>query len=325
VKNGQIGFGANGAHGLLITNCLVENNNTKGFDRGWEAGGDKLVLCRGAVLVQSRFVRNRGSGIWFDIGNEGCTVRQCLIADNEDAGIFDEISFGLHAENNVIIGNGFASTAGAWGAQAGIVLSSSPESVVQRNLIVGNREGFNFREQGRTTPRIGQQKEVPIWNHDEVIRHNIIALNGDAQVWGWFDVSDNRQWPSKAPGSDRSDEQGNAKGGDIVRTYGAKNSDGQPVGLTLEKLRLRFQENVYYAAPGQGWFAWGVTWGRHKTYPKLADFQIELGVDAGGRKIEPVFANSNGLDFRVTRGMMTSLRQCYPTGPVPGVTLGMLP
>jgi hypothetical protein len=97
------------------------------------------------------------------------------------------------------------------------------------------------------------------------------------------------------------------------------------VGLTLEKLRLRFQENVYYAAPGQGWFAWGVTWGRHKTYPKLADFQIELGVDAGGRKIEPVFANSNGLDFRVTRGMMTSLRQCYPTGPVPGVTLGMLP
>jgi len=86
--NGQVGFGANGAHRLLFTQCLIENNNTKGFDRGWEAGGDKLVLCRDVVLEQSRFLRNRGSGIWFDIGNENCTVRNCLIAYNEDAGIF---------------------------------------------------------------------------------------------------------------------------------------------------------------------------------------------------------------------------------------------
>jgi hypothetical protein len=69
---------------------LVENNNTKGFDRGWEAGGDKLVLCRNAVLEQSRFLCNRGNGIWFDIGNENCVVRQCLIADNEDSGVFYE-------------------------------------------------------------------------------------------------------------------------------------------------------------------------------------------------------------------------------------------
>jgi len=52
--NGQLGFGANGAHPLLFTECRVENNNTKGFDRGWEAGGDKLVLCRGAILWHLR-------------------------------------------------------------------------------------------------------------------------------------------------------------------------------------------------------------------------------------------------------------------------------
>jgi hypothetical protein len=60
-NNGQIGFGANRAHRLLFTECLVEQNNTKNFDRGWEAGGDKLVLCRDAVLENSRFVRNRGT------------------------------------------------------------------------------------------------------------------------------------------------------------------------------------------------------------------------------------------------------------------------
>ncbi len=158
--NGQMGFGASRAHRLLFTECLVENNNTKNYDRGWEAGGDKLVLCRDAVLERSRFLRNRGTGVWFDIGNTNCTVRQCLIADNDDAGIFYEISFRLLAHDNVIVGNGFAATAGAWGAQAGISLSSSPGCVIERNLIVGNREGFNFREQNRSTPTIEDQSRT---------------------------------------------------------------------------------------------------------------------------------------------------------------------
>ena len=92
--NGQLGFGAGRAHRLLFTGCFVENNNTKGFDRGWEAGGNKLVLCRDAVVERSRFLRNRGHGIWFDIGNTNCTVRQCLIADNEDSGIPDAAATG---------------------------------------------------------------------------------------------------------------------------------------------------------------------------------------------------------------------------------------
>jgi hypothetical protein len=323
--NGQIGFGANGAHQLLFTDCLVENNNTKGFDRGWEAGGDKLVLCRDAVLERSRFLRNRGNGVWFDIGNEHCTVRQCLLADNEDSGIFCEISFGLQAHDNVIVGNGFAATAGAWGAQAGISLSSSPECVVERNLIVANREGFNFREQTRMTPRIGKRAEEPIWNHDELIRHNIIALNRDAQIWGWFDMKDGRQWPAKTAEIQAAPASNASKPGDIAGAYAAKDSNGQPEGLTLEKLRLRFEDNVYFAGPGQGWFEWGVTWGRHRSYPNLGDFHAELGIDKGSRVAEPGFANPSGLDYRLIAEAMKGLSQSYPQGPVPGVVLGALP
>jgi hypothetical protein len=301
--NGQIGFGANGAHQLLFTECLVENNNTKGFDRGWEAGGDKLVLCRGAVLERSKFVRNRGNGIWFDIGNEDCTVHQCLIADNEDSGIFDEISYGLHATDNVIVGNGFATTGGAWGAQAGISLSSSPDSIIERNVIAANREGFNFREQKRTTPRIGAPAEVPIWNHEELIRHNIIAFNRDAQIWGWFDMKDNRHWPAGA----RSDTQ------------------HPGTTLTLEQLSLRFENNIYFTTPGQGWFAWGVTWGRHKSYAGLAEFQADLGIDKGGRVLDPGFSNISALDFRVSQQSINNGQQNYPRDTVPGVLLGVLP
>jgi hypothetical protein len=299
--NGQLGFGANHAHRLLVTESLIENNNTKNFDRGWEAGGNKLALCRDAVLERSRFVRNRGNGIWFDIGNTNCTVRQCLIAENDDAGIFYEISFALHAHDNVITGNGFAPTAGAWGAQAGISLSSSPGCVIERNIIAANREGFNFREQLRTTRTIEDRAERPVWNHDELIRNNLIILNRDAQVWGWFDVKDNRHWPA-----------GTTAGG----------PSSQPQRSTLDQLRLRFENNVYYAARGQGWFKWGPSWAHHQTYASLTDFQSALHIDAGGRTLQLPFADLRQRDFRLPAEAMGSLRGHYPQGPVPAVLLG---
>lgn len=323
--NGQVGFGANRAHRLLFTECLVENNNTKGFDRGWEAGGDKLVLCRDAVLERSRFVRNRGSGLWFDIGNTNCTVRQCLIADNEDAGIFYEISFALHAHDNVIVGNGFAATAGAWGAQAGISLSSSPGCVIERNLIFGNREGFNFREQTRTTPTIEDRAERPVWNHDQLIRHNLIVRNRDAQVWGWFDMKDNRHWPAGSQATNPPTTAGAAKPGDLAAAYSAKTDGDQPQNLTLEKLRLRFENNVYFAASGQGWFVWGPTWARHQSYASLTDFQSGLGIDTDSQTFDPSFADARQLDFRLRKADMALFQDSYPRGPVPGVTLGALP
>ena len=176
--NGQLGFRAERAHNLLFTECLVRNNNTKNFERGWEAGGNKIVLTRGAVLEKSRFIENRGLGIWFDIGNESCTVRNCLVAGNEDAGLFYEISYGLHAHDNVFYANGLAETPGWWGGSCGLSLSSSPGCTVERNLFVGNKEGFNFREFSRTTILIDGKpgdKETAIWNHDETIQNNLFA------------------------------------------------------------------------------------------------------------------------------------------------------
>jgi hypothetical protein len=319
--NGQLGFGASRAHRLLFRDCLVENNNTKGFDRGWEAGGNKLALCRDAVLERSRFLRNRGNGIWFDIGNTNCTVRQCLIADNEDAGIFYEISFRLLAHDNVIVGNGFAATAGAWGAQAGISLSSSPGCVVERNLMVANREGFNFREQLRRTPTIDDRREHPVWNHDQLIRQNIIVLNRDAQVWGWFDVNDGRHWP----GANTGTHSAAAKPGDRPGASTATPDDGQPQGLTLEKLRLQFEKNLYFAAPGRGWFRWGPTWARHKSYAGLSEFQSDLKVDTHSQVLDPGFADVRRWDFRLPAELMARLKENYPREPVPGVILGVKP
>jgi len=297
--NGQLGFGAVRSHGLRMTGCTVRNNNIKGFNRGWEAGGNKICLTRGVVLENSTFTENRGNGIWFDIGNEDCTVRNCLIAFNEDAGIFYEISYGLHAHDNVIVGNGLADTAGAWGASAGISISSSPDCLIERNLLVGNKEGFNFREQTRSTPRIDDRKSVPVWNHDHIIRNNVIALNRDAQTWGWFDIPDNRHWPAKA---------------------GDSNADG----LSLEKLALTLRDNLYFAAPGAELFNWGVAWKENKRYQSLEQVQEELGLEQGSMLTEFTVNDFSALDFRVPADSPAVKMRCYPQGKIPGVQLGIL-
>jgi hypothetical protein len=297
--NGQLGFGANHAHRLRMTGCVVRDNNIKGFNRGWEAGGNKICLTRGAVLENSTFIENRGNGIWFDIGNEDCTVHNCLIAYNEDAGIFYEISYGLHAHDNVIVGNGLADTSGAWGANAGISISSSPNCIIERNLLVGNKEGFNFREQSRSTRRIDNKKSEPVWNHDEIVRNNVIAYNRDAQTWGWFDISDTRLWPANSSESDVN-------------------------GLSLEKLKLTLSYNLYFAGPGEELFNWGVTWKKNKRYQSLEQVQEELGLEQGSKLVEPAFNDFSALDFRVSAESPAVKMKCYPQGKVPGVKLGIL-
>jgi hypothetical protein len=187
---------------------------------------------------------------------------------------------------------------------------------------LGNREGFNFREQRRTTPRIGSRKEEPVWNHDETIRRNIIAYNRDNQIRGWFDMKDGRQWPAGTIEREASQGRVTSKPADIAGPYASKNDETQPEGLTLEKLRLSFVDNDYFASAGQGWFAWGVSWARHKSYSTLGDFQSDLGIDKGSRALDPAFANLNALDCRLTPKVMEALKSCYPEGTVPGVILG---
>lgn len=298
--NGQLGFGVGRAHGLLITGCTVTNNNTKGYDRGWEAGGNKICLTRSMVIENSVFAENRGNGIWFDIGNEACEVRNCLIIGNENAGIFYEISYGLHAHDNVIVSNGFAFSPGAWGANAGISISSSPDCLIERNLLIGNKEGLSLREQKRSTPLIDGGSE-PVWNHDVTARNNVLAYNRDAQVWGWFDIDDERHWPSSMQ--------------EIKDT---------PKRLGLEDLKLRFEDNLYKPGPGQGLFNWGVTWKRNKKYADLDDVRDQLSFEQGGRIGDVEFADFGKLDLRVPADGLAVRMRCYPQGDVPDVPLGVL-
>jgi hypothetical protein len=320
-ENGQLGFGGSGAHRLTMTGCVVRGNNTKNFDRGWEAGGMKICLSRDVVIEQCTFAENRGNGIWFDIGNQNCTVRNCLIERNEDGGIFYEISSGLHAHDNVILANGLADTPGAWATWAGICLSSSPDCVVERNLIVGNKEGLAFREQTRTTRSIDDKTERPIWNHDSTIRNNTIAWNRDAQIAGWFDMKDQRHWPvamreKRAPSGVPID--------DIAKDYVARSASDQDTALSLEKLNLKLTSNVYALQPGQALVVWGPSWTRHKKYTAIDALQRDLSFGQQSVLTDLPFADFLAHDYRLPPNHPAIQFNCLPQGEVPQVRLGSI-
>jgi hypothetical protein len=306
-QNGQLGFGGERAHRMQLSECIIRENNLKRFDRDWEAGGEKLVLSRGVVFDQCRFVENHGVGAWFDIGNEDADVHNCYFADNEDAGLFYEISYSLHAHDNVFLRNGLADTPSAWGVGAGLSLSSSPGCTVERNLFVANREGFNFRESNRHTPRIDAPRgtpEEPIWNHDETIRANVFAYNRDAQLWGWFDINDERHWPAAL-------HEHQPREGETPRS--------------LETLNLKLSGNIYATADNQPLFRWGVGWKRHKTYATLEEVQKELALELNSRQASIAFHDYASGNLRVTKDSPAIQMDCYPHGPIPTVETGVLP
>jgi len=87
--------------------------------------------------------------------------------------------------------------------------------------------------------------------------------------------------------------------------------------------RPRFEHNLYFAAPGHGWFKWGTTWSRHQSYPNSKEFQADLGIDTNSQVFEPGFADILQLDFRMGEETLSLLEESYPGGPVPGVALGV--
>ncbi len=303
--NGQLGFGGGRPHHLLLTECICRGNNTKKYYRHWEAGGNKIALARGVVFEKSIFAENRGSGIWFDIGNEDCVVRNCLIADNEEAGIFYEISYGLHAHDNVIVGNGFTGTPVAGGLLCGIAVANSPGCVIERNIIVGNRSGISYRENERSTPLIDDPADRAVWSHDEDIHSNVLAYNQLAQIWGVFETDDQRCWPAAL------------QEGPIPAP-----KDDQPVGLSLEKLNLGMRDNALCAAPGQAVVTWGHPQRRSRRYTNLDEVQTELALELGSELCDPRFADVQTRDFRVSTDSPLLKKGCYPQGEVPGVKLG---
>jgi len=168
---GQLGIKARGRRMQLIEN-ETNGNNTRGFNKWWEAGGAKFIGFGGlqdSLVSGHKALGNFGDGIWFDWKNRNNTVQNSLSAYNHGFGIQYEAGDRARIINNVVIGN----------QQRGIYLPHSSDSVVAFNLVAGNAmQGIAIIDEGRRDPT-GQFDMSARGNK---VFSNVLAWNAGALI-----------------------------------------------------------------------------------------------------------------------------------------------
>jgi hypothetical protein len=104
---GQLGILGRGKK-WVISDSEFSKNNTRGFNKWWEAGGAKFVGDGGlqdSVLTRVSATENNGDGIWFDWMNAGNRVTNSYAAFNAGFGIHTEVVEHTLIDNNVVVGN----------------------------------------------------------------------------------------------------------------------------------------------------------------------------------------------------------------------------
>lgn len=269
--NGQLGMGGSGKN-ALIEECSFENNNIKGFPTGWEAGGFKIVQSWGVKVEGCRAVDNRGPGMWFDILNRACEVRRCYCADNDNSGIFVEISEDFLITDNLCVNNG--NVMDDWSG-AGICIAESEDCYVAFNTCVGNQYGISIRGQ---VPRPLDRK--PSKDRGITIRNNIMAYNQVAQFGLLWDQPFMGRHPSER---DMTEEEWQKVSQDSI--------DPDTIGLILDY-------NLYYPGSDSEIIRWGVSWRpKWKSYKDLKSFTSEHGLETHGKVKDPGFTSYRERNF----------------------------
>ena len=132
-NNGDSGINAPGSYGFRIAGNTLANNNTRGFNPLWHAGGLKATTKAYGVVERNEVAGNNGSGIWFDYANGGqpIIVRNNFVHDNGpvDSAIFFEVSNNGQIYNNVLSNN----------ARRGVYLSGADNTHVYNNTIYATK------------------------------------------------------------------------------------------------------------------------------------------------------------------------------------------
>lgn len=170
-RSGFLGIKARGQR-VVIENNEVSFNNTRGFNKWWEAGGMKFVGeggLRNSRVANNRVHHNGGDGIWFDWGNRDNRIERNLVAYNDGFGIHYEACSGGLVLDNAVFGN----------RQRGIYLAHGRDSVVAHNLVAANGlDGIVAIDEGRKDPK----GKLDLRAHNNHVAANVLAWNGGAAV-----------------------------------------------------------------------------------------------------------------------------------------------
>jgi parallel beta-helix repeat protein len=151
------------------------------FDSNWGAGGLKVAFLSDTVVRKNFSHHNFGGGLWCDIDCNNVVFEDNVVEDNQEFGIFYEISFNAIIRNNTIRRNGFSVTAGP--AQAGIFVAASSNVEIYGNTVADNASGIvGYQENRGTSPAYGRTWVIDGLNvHDNTITM-AVGVNGLIQT-----------------------------------------------------------------------------------------------------------------------------------------------
>ena len=176
--NGQLGVAADGSFALVEDNEIAYNN-TVGYDAKWEAGGSKFAETQDLTVRDNYVHHNYGPGLWTDIDNIRTTYEGNLITDNDESGIYHEISYSAVIRNNRVYRNGKTFDPWMWGAQ--ILIAGSQDVEVSGNTVVvgpGGGHGIGLIQQDRGTGRYG-----PYQVRNNYVHHNDVTYMDNDSGW----------------------------------------------------------------------------------------------------------------------------------------------
>lgn len=195
-RNGEIGIVGIGDRTLVEGNTVSYNNGAH-FDAGWEGGGSKFVLSDGLVIRDNWWHHNEGPGLWADIDNINGLIEDNVVEDNDQMGIFWEISESAIIRNNTVSRNGLAYwVPERWGD--GIVIAASPDVEVYGNVLTGNAGGIMAIQQARGSGIYGPHEIDNLYVHDNTVTMSAADDPGQP-VWNGFlnDTADTTYYTSR--------------------------------------------------------------------------------------------------------------------------------
>ena len=146
--NGQIGIEGNG-NDIRIEGNRIWSNNIYGFDPRWEAGGVKIAESDGVTFRGNHVHDNDGPGLWCDIGCRNVVYEDNLVENNEDIGIFHEISFNAVMRRNVVRHNGSGNRGWFWDSDIVVAASQDVEATGNTVTVAPGACGIMLIDQGR--------------------------------------------------------------------------------------------------------------------------------------------------------------------------------
>lgn len=171
IECGQIGLKARGKRISLVDN-ETSRNNTRGFNKWWEAGGAKFVGLGGlqdSVVSGHKSFANAGDGIWFDWKNRNNILQNGNFSYNQGFGIQYEASDRGTIVNNIVLGN----------EQRGIYLPHTSHTVVAHNLVAGNlMHGIAIVDENRRD----KDNDFDFSARGNKVFGNVLAWNGGSLV-----------------------------------------------------------------------------------------------------------------------------------------------